>query len=356
MRKNFLYVLFATALAVVLISGACGGSGAASDAQEAEEVSKTTLEVVKERGVILCGITTGVPGYSAPDSNNEWKGFDVDLCRAVSAAIFGDPDKVEYKPLSAKERFTALQSGEIDVLSRVTTWTLTRDTELGLNFAGVSFYDGQGFIVTKASKINSLRGLNGASICVQAGTTTELNLADYFRKYNMEYELITYDRNEQASASFESGRCDAFTSDQSQLSALRTKFANPDDFVILEQLISKEPLGPVVRHGDDQWLDIVKWTLLAMINAEELLVTSGNVEQLKANSTDPNIKRLLGVEGDLGVKLGLGNDWAYNIVKLVGNYGEVFERHLGMSSPLKISRGYNNLWFRNGLQYGHPIR
>ena len=357
--KNYLRIfLVVTAVVITLLS--CSGDSSQEQAtmqdDESEKIeSLSSLDVVKNRGTLICGITTGVPGYSAPDSNNVWKGFDVDLCRAISSAIFNDPDKVEYRPLSAKERFTALQSGEIDVLSRVTTWTISRDTSLGLNFAGVNYYDGQGFIVSKASGISSLSELNGASICVQAGTTTELNLADYFTKNGMGYNLITFDRNEQASAAFEEGRCDSFTTDQSQLYALRTKFANPNDYQIVGELISKEPLGPVVRHGDDQWLDIVKWTLLAMINAEELNVTSQNVDT-QLSSDNPNVRRLLGVDGDFGTALGLENNWAYNIIKFVGNYGESFEANLGLGSPLKIQRGYNALWFDGGLQYGFPIR
>lgn len=350
MKKSFIFYI-----GIVLSIGLLFSCEEESKDKEDKQSSKPTLDIVKERGNLVCGITTGVPGYSAPDSNNVWRGFDIDVCRAISSAIFGDSDKIEYRSLSAKERFTALQSGEIDVLSRVTTWTMSRDTSLGLNFAGVNYYDGQGFMVSRNSNINSLPELNGAAICVQSGTTTELNLADYFRKNSLDYELITFDRNEQASAALESGRCDSFTSDQSQLYALRTKFANPEDYLVLDELISKEPLGPVVRHGDDQWLDIVKWSLLAMVNAEELGVTSANVDQQKS-SNNPNVKRLLGVEGEFGNAIGLGNDWAYNIIKLVGNYGESFEKNLGAGSPLNISRGYNALWFNGGLQYGHPIR
>lgn len=340
-------------LFILLISIACVAD---KDAGSTEAVvKKATLEIVKERGELLCGVTTGVPGYSAPDSSNVWRGFDVDVCRAVSAAIFGDADKVVYKPLSAKERFTALASGEIDMLSRVTTWTTSRDTTLGLNFAGVAFYDGQGFMVKKSSNIKGIKELAGASICVQSGTTTEQNLTDYFKKHSLDFNLITYDRNEQASAALEEGRCDATTSDASQLYALRTKFSNPEDFVIFDELISKEPLGPVVPHGDDQWLDIVKWALLVLINAEEEGITSANVDSMKS-SNNPVVKRILGIEGDLGQGLGLDNNWSYNIIKLVGNYEEIFEKNLGADSPLNISRGYNALWFNGGLQYGYPMR
>jgi general L-amino acid transport system substrate-binding protein len=317
---------------------------------------KSTLEMVKERGKVIVGVSAGVPGYSAPDSNGVWQGFDVDLGKAVAAAVLGDAEAIECRPLSAKERFTALQSGEIDVLSRVTTWTATRDSGLGINFAGVNYYDGQGFMVAKDSGITSLADLDGATIAVQAGTTTELNLSDYFRKMGMDFELITFEKNDQASAALEAGRADAVTSDQSQLYALRTKFQEPGNFIMLPEVISKEPLGPVVRQGDDQWLDIVAWSLMAMVNAEEYDVTSANVDEMKASSTNPNVKRMLGVEGEVAEGFGLDKDWAYNIIKQVGNYGESFDRNLGASSPLNISRGYNALWNEGGLQYGLPIR
>ncbi len=354
-----------TALSAALILSAaflfvsCGSesdsTGTASAAPAAEEV-KSTLELVKERGKVIVGVTAGVPGYSAPNSEGIWEGFDVDLGRAVAAAVLGDADAIECRPLSAKERFTALQSGEIDVLSRVTTWTATRDSQLGVNFAGVNYYDGQGFMVAKDSGITSLADLDGATIAVQAGTTTELNLSDYFRKEGMEFELITFEKNDQASAALEAGRADAVTSDQSQLYALRTKFKNPENFIMLPELISKEPLGPVVRQGDDQWFNIVKWTLMVMLNAEEYGVTSANVDEMKTSSTNPNVKRMLGVEGEVAEGFGLSDDFGYNIIKLVGNYGESFERNLGMDSPLKISRGFNALWTDGGLQYGMPIR
>lgn len=338
--------------------GDAGPSEAAvsTETEKTVEVSASTLEIVKKRGKVVVGVTTGVPGYSAPDSEGEWQGFDVDLGRAVAAAIFGDPDMIECRPLSAKERFTALQSGEIDMLSRVTTWTISRDASLGINFAGVNYYDGQGFLVAEDSGITSLQELDGATIAVQAGTTTELNLADYFRKNGLDYELITFEKNEQAAAALEAGRADAVTSDQSQLYALRTKFESPEDFIMVPEVISKEPLGPAVRQGDDQWMDIVRWSLLAMINAEEYGVTSENIDEMKAESDNPNVKRLLGVEGDAADGLGLSGDWAYNIISTVGNYGESFDRHLGAGSPLNIERGYNALWTEGGLQYGMPIR
>jgi general L-amino acid transport system substrate-binding protein len=339
-------------LSIVFVS--CSAGGEESDTEMGATTS--TLDIIKERGKVIVGVTAGVPGYSAPDDNGEWQGFDVDLGKAVAAAILGDAEAVEFIPLSAKERFTALQSGEIDVLSRVTTWTASRDSSLGINFAGVNYYDGQGFMVAAGSGLTQLSDLDGATIAVQAGTTTELNLADYFRKNGWDYELITFESNAQAAAALESGRADAATSDQSQLYALRTKFANPEDFVLIPELISKEPLGPVVRQGDDQFMDIVRWTLLAMVNAEEYGVTSANVDDQLANSTNPNVKRLLGAEGELAEGFGLENDWAYNIIKQVGNYGESFEKHLGMDSPLKIERGYNALWTEGGLQYGFPFR
>lgn len=319
-------------------------------------VAGPTLDAVKSKGFVQCGVSTGLPGFSVADDTGKFTGIDVDVCRAVAAAIFGDPDKVKYSPLTAKERFTALQSGEIDMLSRNTTWTFTRDTSLGLNFAGVNYYDGQGFLVNKNLGVSSATEMDGASFCIQAGTTTELNLADYFRSNNMSYTPITFDTSDQTIKAFEAGRCDALTSDQSQLYALRIKLGNPDSAIVLPEVISKEPLGPVVRQGDDEWLNIVKWSMFALINAEELGVTSANVDEMKASSTDPNVRRLLGLEGVKGEWLGLPDAWGYNIVKGVGNYGEMFERNVGMGSPLKISRGLNALWNKGGIQYAPPIR
>ena len=360
MMKRNLLVKLAIALFGLVMIVSC--SSESTDTAAAESMTKptnevkSTLELVKERGKVIVGVTAGVPGYSAPNSEGNWEGFDVDLARAIAAAVLGDADAIEARPLSAKERFTALQSGEIDVLSRVTTWTASRDAGLGLNFAGVNYYDGQGFMVSKESGITSLAELDGATIAVQAGTTTELNLSDYFRKNGMDFELITFEKNDQATAALEAGRADAVTSDQSQLYALRTKFKVPEDFIMLSEVISKEPLGPVVRQGDDEWFNIVKWTLLAMINAEEYGLTSANVDEMKASSTNPSVKRILSVEGNISDGLNLGPDWAYNIIKQVGNYGESFDRTLGSGSPLNISRGYNALWFDGGLQYGIPIR
>jgi general L-amino acid transport system substrate-binding protein len=315
-----------------------------------------TLDAVKSKGYVQCGVSTGLPGFSAADEKGQFTGIDVDMCRAVAAAVFGDAGKVKYSPLTAKERFTALQSGEIDMLPRNTTWTFTRDTSLGLNFTGVNYYDGQGFLVTKNLGVKSALELDGASFCIQAGTTTELNLADYFRANKMQYTPITFDTSDQTVKAFEAGRCDALTSDQSQLYALRIKLENPDSAMVLPEVISKEPLGPVVRQGDDEWFNIVKWMLFALINAEELGITSANVDDMKAKSTDPNVRRLLGVEGVKGEWIGLSDDWGYNIVKQVGNYGEVFERNVGKGSALGISRGLNALWSHGGIQYAPPIR
>jgi len=281
--------------------------------------------------------------------------MDVDVCRAVAAAVLGDASKVQYKPLTAKERFTALQSGEIDMLSRNTTWTHTRDTSLGLNFAGVNYYDGQGFMVSKSLGVKSALELDGAAVCIQAGTTTELNLADYFRANGMEYTAITFDTSDQTRAGFESGRCDVLTSDQSQLYALRIGLKDPSSAMVLPEVISKEPLGPVVAQGDDAWFNIVKWSMFALVEAEFLGVTSENAMELKA-SGNPSQKRLLGTEGDAGEKLGISPEWAYNIVSQVGNYGESFERNVGAGSPLQISRGLNAQWNQGGILYSPPIR
>ena len=314
-----------------------------------------TLEAVKKKGFVQCGVNTGLPGFSNADDKGNWTGLDVDLCRAVSAAVFGDASKVRFTPLTAKERLTALQSGEIDVLSRNTTWTLTRDSALGLHFAGVNYYDGQGFLVKKSLGIKSAKELDGASICILSGTTTELNVADYFRSNGMQYRPVVFDTGDLTIKSFEAGRCDVLTSDQSQLYGLRIKLAKPDEAAVLPEIISKEPLGPVVRQGDDEWFNIVRWTLFAQINAEELGVSSANVDQMKA-SANPEIRRVLGVEGDKGKDLGLSNEWIYNIVKQVGNYGEVFERNVGQQTPLKIERGLNALWARGGIQFAPPVR
>ena len=314
-----------------------------------------TLKTVKERGSLLCGVNQGIAGFSLPDDKGNWSGLDVEFCRAIAAAIFNDASKVKFVPLSSKDRFTALQSGAIDVLSRNSTWTSSRDTSLGLNFAAVNYYDGQGFMVRKALKVNSALELNGASVCTQTGTTTELNLADYFRANNMKYEVIAFATADETIKAYDGGRCDVFTTDVSQLYAERLKLANINDHVILPEIISKEPLGPAVRHGDDQWFDIVKWVHFAMVNAEELGVSSKNVDEaLKSNQ--PEIRRLVGTEGAYGEQLGLTKDWVVRIVKQVGNYGESFDRNVGTGSKLGISRGLNRLWTKGGIQYAPPIR
>jgi len=314
-----------------------------------------TLDDVKARGALSCGVSTGLAGFSQKDEKGGWSGLDVDVCRAVAAAVLGDATKVQYKPLTAKERFTALQSGEIDILSRNTTWTHTRDTSLGLNFAGVVYYDGQGFMVSKKLGVNSALELDGAAVCIQAGTTTELNLADYFRSNGLSYKAVTFDSSDQTRAGFESGRCDVLTSDQSQLYALRIGLADPSAAVVLPEVISKEPLGPVVRQGDDAWFNVVRWSLMATVEAEFLKIDSSNADDMKANGT-PSQKRLMGTEGGAGEKLGISNDWAYNIVKQVGNYSEVFERNVGSGSSLKIARGLNAQWNQGGILYSSPVR
>jgi general L-amino acid transport system substrate-binding protein len=312
-----------------------------------------TLKKVKDRGTLMCGVGQGVPGFSLPDDKGNWTGYDVDFCRAIAAAIFNDPSKVKFTPLSAKDRFEPLKSGDIDVLSRNTTWTLSRDALF--NFAAVTYYDGQGFMVRKSLKVNSALELNGASVCTQTGTTTELNLADYFRANAMKYEVIAFATADETIKAYEAGRCDVFTTDVSQLYAEKLKLANANDHVILPEIISKEPLGPVVRHGDDQWGDIVRWVHFAMLNAEELGVSSKTVDDaLKSNL--PEVRRMVGVEGNFGEQLGLTKDWVVRIIKQVGNYAEVFDRNLGPGSKLGISRGVNRLWTKGGIQYAPPIR
>jgi general L-amino acid transport system substrate-binding protein len=314
-----------------------------------------TLDTVKQRGSLSCGVNTGLAGFSQPDDKGNWTGLDVDYCKAIAAAVFGDPSKVKYVPTTAKERFTALQSGEVDVLIRNTTWTIARDSSLGLIFAGVNYYDGQGFMVKKSIGVKSAKELNGATVCVQTGTTTELNLADYFKANNMTYKPVVFEKLDETVQAYLAGRCDVYTTDQSGLYSIRVQQPKPDDHVVLPEIISKEPLAPFVRQGDDQWFGIVKWVFYAMVNAEELNVTKANVDdQLK--SDNPEIKRLLGTQDNFGEHIGLTKDWAHRIVKLVGNYGEVFERNIGQGSPLKITRGLNALWTKGGLQYAPPIR
>src|SRR5436853_5328777 len=312
-----------------------------------------TLKAVKDRGSLICGVSQGLPGFSSPDDKGVWTGFDVDFCRAVAAAIFNDPTKVRFTPLTARDRFEPLKSGQIDLLSRNTTWILSRDALY--NFAGINYYDGQGFMVRKGRKVNSALELTGASVCTQSATTTELNLADYFRANSMRYEVIAFATADEMVKAYEAGRCDAMTTDVSQLYAEKLKLANANDHVILPEIISKEPLGPLVRHGDDQWLDVVKWTLFAMLNAEELGISSKNIDDA-VKSNIPEIKRLAGVEGNFGEQIGLTKDWVIRIVKHVVNYGESFERNVGTGSKLGISRGLNRLWTKGGIQYAPPIR
>src|SRR6266853_4544661 len=315
-----------------------------------------TLDKVKQAGQISCGVPTGIAGFAAPDSQGHWAGFDVDVCRALSAAIFGAADKVRYVPLTAQQRFTALQSGEVDLLSNNTTDTLQRDTALGLNFAPVVFYDGQGFMVPKKLGVKGAKELNGATICVQPGTTTELNLADYFRANKMEYKPVVIEKVDEVYAAFFSGRCDVMTGDASALGAQRIgRASNPDDYVVLTERISKEPLAPVVRHGDEEWHDIVDWVVYAMMEAEEKGITQKNIDEM-AKSEAPDVKRMLGATPGMGKALGIDEKWVYNAIKLVGNYGEIFDKHLGFGSPLKLERGYNNLWTKGGLIYAMPIR
>ena len=342
--KRVVTTLCMTMLGVAMMLGLSVAAGSAQ-----------TLKKVQDRGSLMCGVSQGLPGFSNPDDKGNWTGFDVDVCRAIAAAIFNDASKVKFLPLSAKDRFTALQSGEIDVLSRNSTWTSSRDASLGIIFTAVNYYDGQGFMVRKSLKVNSALELNGASMCTQTGTTTELNLADYFRSNGMKYEVIAFVTADETVKAYEAGRCDAFTTDVSQLYAEKLKLANPADHVILPEIISKEPLAPAVRRGDDQWLVLVRWVQFAMLDAEELGVSSKTVDEA-LKSTQPEIKRLLGVDGTFGEQLGLPKDWVARIVKQVGNYGESFDRNVGTGSKLGINRGLNRLWTKGGIQYAPPIR
>ena len=315
-----------------------------------------TLDNIKSKGVLNCGVTSDAPGFSAADSTGKYTGLDIDVCKAMSAAIFGTPDKVKYVPLSAPQRFTALQSGEIDILTRNTTWTLGREAQLGVLFGPTDFYDGQGFLVRKSSGLKSVKQLSGATICVQPGTTTELNLADYFRANKLELKTVVIENPDEVENAFFSGRCDAFTADSSTLAGTRiTKAPKPDDYVILPELISKEPLASSVRQGDDQFFSIMRWTVFALFQAEEKGITSKNVEDM-LKSDDPDIKRFLGVTPGNGKALGLDETWAYNIIKAVGNYGEIFQHNVGKDSPLKLERGLNDLWTTGGLLYAPPLR
>ncbi|NOZ51001.1 MAG: amino acid ABC transporter substrate-binding protein [Chloroflexi bacterium] len=355
-----LIVLFAVLIVSVLVISACASAAPAPAEQKASEpaqsTTQSTLDVVKARGKLICGSNQAVPGFGFLQTDGSFAGFDIDFCKALSAAIFGDPSKVEYRPLSAKQRFTALQAGEIDVLIRNTTWTLTRDTELGANFAPTTFYDGQGITVRRDSGVNTLEDLAGASICVASGTTTELNLADQMASRGIAYTPVVFETADETTSAYLDGRCDAYTTDKSGLVARMSLFPNPQDHKILEETLSKEPLGPVVRQGDDQWFDVVKWTVFATFTGEEMGITSQNVDDAKANAKDPNVRKLLGLEGDMGQKLGLSNDWAYNIIKMVGNYAEIYNRNLGPDTVFNLARGLNASWVDGGLLYAPPIR
>lgn len=314
-----------------------------------------TFDKVKKNGFVQCGASTGIPGFSIADSKGQWKGIDIDLCRGIAAAVFGDATKYKITPLTTQQRFTALQSGEVDVLTRNTTATLARDTTLGLLSAGVNYYDSQGIMVKNSLGLKSAKELGGAAICVQPGTTTELNLADWFRSNKLEFKPVVINNPDEAMRSFEAGRCDAFTTDKSQLATLRSALAKPDDYTILPEDFSKEPLGPMVRQGDDPWFTMVRWTLFAMLEAEEYGITSKNVDEM-TKSSNPNVQRILGVNGEIGKGLGIDNKWVYNIVKQVGNYGESFERNLGPNTPMKLQRGLNAQWRNGGIMYGWPVR
>lgn len=314
-----------------------------------------TLDDVKARGFVRCGVSQGLAGFSNIDAAGKWTGMDADFCRALAAAIFNDPEKVKFTPLSAKERFTALQSGEVDILARNTTWTMSRDTGVGLHFTGVLYHDGQGLMIPKRLNVKHALELSGAELCTNTGTTTELNIADFFRKNNLPYQVVGFEKSDEAVRAYDSGRCDVYSTDMSGLYAQRLKLRQPDEHVILPEIISKEPLGPAVRQGDAQWFSLVRWTLFALINAEELGVSSQNAEAMRG-STSPEIRRLLGVEGAYGEKLGLTKDWAFNIIRHAGNYGEIYDRSLGAGSVLKIERGLNRLWSQGGILFAPPVR
>lgn len=336
-------------LAIVTAAAVLGVSGFAQ--------AGATLDAVQKKGFVQCGVSDGLPGFSVPDASGKILGIDADVCRAVAAAVFGDATKVKFSQLNAKERFTALQSGEVDILSRNTTMTSSRDSGMGLKFPGfITYYDGIGFLVNNKLGVKSAKELDGATICIQAGTTTELNVSDFFRANNLKYTPITFDTSDESAKSLESGRCDVLTSDKSQLFAQRSKLASPKDYVVLPETISKEPLGPVVRNGDDEWLAIVRWVGYAMLNAEEAGITSKNVEAEAKSTKNPDVARLLGADGEYGKDLKVKKDWVVQIVKQVGNYGEVFEKNLGKSTPLEIDRGLNALWNNGGIQYAPPVR
>ncbi len=338
MKKSFV-------LGTLAVAGLAAGAAAAG-----------TLDDVKARGTLNCGVSTGLVGFAAPDANGEWSGFDVGVCRAVAAAVLGDAQAVEFVPTTGKTRFTALASGEIDMLARNTTWTFSRDVDLKFEFVGVNYYDGQGFMAPADLGVSSAAGLDGATVCIQTGTTTELNLADFFRSNNMSYEPVPIETNAEAQQQYLAGACDVFTTDASGLAATRATFENPGDHVLMPEIISKEPLGPLVRHGDNNWGDIVRWTLNALITAEELGVTSGNLEEMSAGTNNPEINRLLGTEGTLGAMLGLDGDWAKRAIMVGGNYGELFEANIGEATPIGLARGLNAQWTDGGLIYSPPFR
>lgn len=318
--------------------------------------SAATLDDVKARGTLNCGVSTGVNGFSAPDSNGVWQGFDVAVCRAVAAAVLGDPMKVNFITTTGQTRFSALASGEIDMLARNTTWTFSRDADLKFTFAGVNYYDGQGFMVKKDLGVSSAKELDGATVCIQTGTTTELNLADYFKSNNMKYEPVPIETNAEAQQQYLAGACDVYTTDASGLAATRATFADAENHIVLPEIISKEPLGPLVRQGDDQWADIARWTLNALIAAEEYGVTSANIEELAKGTENPEINRLLGTEGELGAMIGLDKDWAKRAIKAGGNYGEIFAATIGEATPIGLARGLNAQWTQGGLMYSPPFR
>jgi general L-amino acid transport system substrate-binding protein len=334
-------------LSILLAFGAC--------AQPGNQRGETLTQVI-QRGYLICGVSQGLAGFSTVDDQGQWQGLDVDFCRAVAAATLGDARKVKFVPLSAKQRFTALQSGDIDLLSRNTTWTFLRDASLGLNFIGVIYYDSQGFIVKKSAKVNQAKALDGAIICTNAGTTSELNLTDFFKEYNIPFQVLTFEKTDEALAAYEMGRCDAYSTDLSGLAAQLLKLTNPSNHLILPDHISKEPFSPVVRQGDDHWSEIVRWTLFALINAEEMHLTQQNVRFEYKNNKHFNIERILGKQANFASKIGLQNDWIYQVIVQVGNYGDIFERNLGKMSPLKIERGMNALWDQGGLLYAPPFR
>ena len=335
-------VFLGTIAAVALVAGAAS--------------AQSTLEAVKARGELVCGSNTGLTGFGAPDANGAWQGFDVSLCRAIAAAVLGDPNKVKFVPTTGETRFTSLASGEVDLLARNSTWTFSRDSELAFDFVAVNYYDGQGFMVKKELGVTSAKELDGATVCIQTGTTTELNLADFFKANNMTYTPVNVADDNEAAAQYLAGACDTYTTDASGLAASRATMADAANHIILPEIISKEPLGPVVRHGDNNWGDIVRWTQFALLIAEENGITKANVEEVATTTTNPEIRRLLGLEGDMGVKIGLDNEFAKRAIMASGNYGEIFEANIGASTPIGLARGLNALWTQGGLQYAPPFR